>query len=275
LDDTILAYCMGEVRRHHPDRYLASLFAPKEAREALFALYAFDHEIAKVRHVVSEPMAGLIRFQWWRDALDGIERDQPLAHPVVMGLYEVFQRFPVARSRLDRAIDAREDDLSKAPATVTDAEARLERTSAGITQAALEILGASGEAEMEAGRRVGLARGWQRLLATLPADLRRRRFPLPVAELTRHGIDVDQLTDGAADEPIRALVSSLAESALNHLRSARRSRTPVAAAALPALLPAVSIEAGLARLRQSPAAVTPPSPWVPVRILLRWSLGRF
>jgi phytoene/squalene synthetase len=45
--------CADQVREHDPDRYLAALFAPATARRALFALYAFDHEIAKVRAMSS------------------------------------------------------------------------------------------------------------------------------------------------------------------------------------------------------------------------------
>lgn len=256
---------------------MASLFAPREARDALFALYAFDHEIAKVRSLVSEPMAGLVRFQWWRDALDGIARGQPLAHPVVIGLHDVFQRFPVSRAHLDRAIDAREEDLSQGPpATMADAETRLEGASAGITRGALQILQASGEVEMEAGRRVGLARGWQGLLATLPADLRRRRARLPIDELARQGIDLDQPAESDAEESVRRLVSSLAATARDHLLAARQLGPRVGAAALPALLPAVPIEAELARLRHLPLGVSaPPSPWIPLRVLWRWSRGRF
>ena len=86
-----LSYCAELVRATAHDRYLAALFAPAATREALFALYAFDQEIGKVRSVTSQPMAGLIRLQWWRDALDAITADRPPpAHPV-------------ARSPADRA----------------------------------------------------------------------------------------------------------------------------------------------------------------------------
>ena len=44
-----------------------TLFAPAEHRGALFALYAFNLEVARVREVVREPLAGEIRLQWWRD----------------------------------------------------------------------------------------------------------------------------------------------------------------------------------------------------------------
>jgi len=40
------------VRRVDPDRYLTALFAPPARREALFTLYAFNHELARAREVV-------------------------------------------------------------------------------------------------------------------------------------------------------------------------------------------------------------------------------
>src|SRR6476659_2869718 len=43
------------VRRHDHDRFQTVLFAPAARREALFALYAFNYEIARVRDSVSQP----------------------------------------------------------------------------------------------------------------------------------------------------------------------------------------------------------------------------
>src|SRR3546814_13116142 len=60
----LLSPCGALVERHDPDRYLASLFAPEAQREDLFALYAFNYEVAKTAEVVSEPMIGQIRLQW-------------------------------------------------------------------------------------------------------------------------------------------------------------------------------------------------------------------
>ena len=37
------------VRRHDPDRFLCALFAPPARRDALFALVAFNHELARAR----------------------------------------------------------------------------------------------------------------------------------------------------------------------------------------------------------------------------------
>ena len=67
-----LSYCGQVVRDQDRDRFLLSLFAPADRREALWALFAFNHEIAKTREVVTEMQLGLIRLQWWREQVTNI-----------------------------------------------------------------------------------------------------------------------------------------------------------------------------------------------------------
>ena len=57
------------VRRHDRDRFQTVLFAPTARREALFALYAFNYEIASVRKRVTVPTLGRIRLEWWRETI--------------------------------------------------------------------------------------------------------------------------------------------------------------------------------------------------------------
>ncbi|HEY4547783.1 MAG TPA: squalene/phytoene synthase family protein, partial [Pedomonas sp.] len=71
------------VRRHDRERYLTALFAPADRREALFALYAFNYEVAKTREAVTEKTLGRIRLEWWRETIDGIYAGAtPRAHYV-------------------------------------------------------------------------------------------------------------------------------------------------------------------------------------------------
>ena len=103
-----------------------------------FALYAFDHEITRVRHVVSEPIAGMVRFQWWRDALDAIAAGRPPAHPVVAALLARWPQFAPLRPRLHAAIDARELELTgEPPADLAALEGRLAAGCGEITLAAV------------------------------------------------------------------------------------------------------------------------------------------
>ena len=96
-----------DVRARNPDRYIATLFAPPACRDALFALYAFDHELSRIQTTVREPMAGLIRLQWWQDVIQGVEQGQTVAHPVVEGLRRAVVDDGLDSACLRRAIDGR------------------------------------------------------------------------------------------------------------------------------------------------------------------------
>src|SRR5262249_56566084 len=57
------------VRQHDRDRFQTVLFAPAARREALFALYAFNCEIASVRDKVTQPTLGRIRLECRREGI--------------------------------------------------------------------------------------------------------------------------------------------------------------------------------------------------------------
>jgi NADH dehydrogenase [ubiquinone] 1 alpha subcomplex assembly factor 6 len=250
-----LSYCAALVRDQAPGRYVATLFAPASIRPALFGLYAFDHEIAKVRHVVSEPMAGLIRFQWWRDALDAIAADRPApAHPVAQSLQDAWRGLAGSRATLDAAIDARERELDQAaPETLPALEQHLAATSSGPVLTALDLLGVRDLRARDAGRRVGLAIGLADLLREIDVDRERVLF-LPGELLSRHGIARTAVREATSPSAFAPAIRELADHALEHLRQARRSRRRVPSRALPALLPGVLVSRQLKSLRSLGAA---------------------
>ncbi len=101
---THFEHCAALVREADRDRYLATLFAPAEHRDALYALYAFNVEIARVRELAREPMPGEIRLQWWREALSGEREGEAAAHPVAAALRETLARYGLA-TRPARGLD--------------------------------------------------------------------------------------------------------------------------------------------------------------------------
>ena len=66
------------VKNADPDRCRAAMFAGKDLRQNLLTLYAFHYELAKIPELVSEPMLGAIRYQWWRDCPVVENAEQPL-----------------------------------------------------------------------------------------------------------------------------------------------------------------------------------------------------
>jgi len=73
--------------------FLAALFAPGEHRGALYALYAFNIEITRVRESIREPLAGEIRLQWWNDAIAGKAAGDVEANPVAAALLAAVARY--------------------------------------------------------------------------------------------------------------------------------------------------------------------------------------
>src|SRR6266566_7089286 len=103
---TMPDYCETLVRKHDYDRYISALFAPERVRAHFFALYAFNYEIAKIAETVHNPVAGQLRLQWWRDAVDEI-------YSGTRGRTEVLQALlpAVAAHRLPKPLfDAMLDD---------------------------------------------------------------------------------------------------------------------------------------------------------------------
>ena len=86
-------HCEELVRTGDKNRFLATLFAPQKYRRALYALYAFNIEVTRIRELAREPMPGEIRLQWWRDVLGGAGRGEIDAHPVAAALRDVVVRY--------------------------------------------------------------------------------------------------------------------------------------------------------------------------------------
>lgn len=108
-------HCEELVRAHDKDHYLASLFAPAECRPFLFALYAFALEIARVKTLIREPMAGAIRLQWWHEAVSSLRVEEAAASPVMIALQDAARQTGTSLAPLTVAVEAREAELHGAP----------------------------------------------------------------------------------------------------------------------------------------------------------------
>jgi NADH dehydrogenase [ubiquinone] 1 alpha subcomplex assembly factor 6 len=232
IDADRLSPVAALVRRHDRDRYQTALFAPAACREALFALYAFNYEIARVRESVTQPMLGQIRLQWWRENIAAAFEGGPIRHhPVAEALTTVIRGLRLSRGHFDRLIDGRETDLAdEPPATLAALEDYAEATSARLVYLALEVLGVHDPPASDAGLHVGIAYSLAGLLRAMPF---RSRQIIPTDIRTPNG------------------VTELAAAASRHLQAARPRRNRIPRSALPALLPAVIARRSLARLEQA------------------------
>lgn len=246
------AYCEALVRAADRDRFLTALFAPAERRPALFALYAFNIEIARVREVVRDPLAGEIRVQWWSDALAGEARGDAHANPVAAALIETVTRHGLAVERLQALIAARRFDLHDEPmATLAELDAYAEGASAGLMALAADSLAEARPAEFDrlvghAGRAHAIAG----LLSALPVQAARGQLYVPLDVLERHGAGRADIAAGVASPAVRAALADLRQVARDHLAAARGLAGAMSPALLPALLPVAPVPAMLGRMER-------------------------
>lgn len=158
---------LTQLKTADPDRCRAAMMAEVEGRDKLLCLYAFHHELAKVPEMVSEPMLGEIRYQWWRDVLSEIYEGNPVRkHEVSTPLATVFKEIDMPRFWADRLIDGRARDLDPTPfANIEAAREYCRQTSGVLMQMAVKCLGGDpDDAVMKAGEAwglTGLARAWR------------------------------------------------------------------------------------------------------------------
>lgn len=234
------------------DRYLAALFAPADRPAALFALYAFNIEIAGVREAVSEPMLGEIRLQWWREAIDGIYAGAPRRHAVALALSEAVAAHRLPRAEFDAMIDARGFDLEDtAPGTLAELEHYAAGTSASLCRLAFCALGADGDDAAEAAHRAGIAWALTGLLRAVPFHARQRRCYLPADLMAAAGADTAKLFALKPDDALSRVARPIADRAREHIDAARALRHAVPGKARAAVLPLVLAEAYLRRMARA------------------------
>ncbi len=162
----------------------------------MFALYAFNLEIARAPWVTAEPMIAEMRLQWWRDAVDEIAAGKRArAHEVAGPLADVIATHDLPVDQIDVMIAARRWEISsEAFADATALDTYLDATSGTLMWLAALTCGAAAGME-PAVRAVGYGLGVANWLRAVPALAAQGRFPLldgtdaGVAALAQRGLD--------------------------------------------------------------------------------------
>ncbi len=234
---------LGElVRRHDPDRFLCTLFAPADRRETLFLLYAFNHELARAREVTSQPTLALIRLQWWREVIEGARRRHDVAGPLGAAL---------DAGRLDAAnlaamIEGREAEAEATIPTLAAWERYVDAIAGGVAVAAGRALGAE-EPRLQRLRALGTVYGIAGLLRSVPVLARQGRCLLPEEVLVAHGLTVHEAVADPRSARLMPALEALTERARRLLRAAAQ---PLPRSVMAAALPAVLARRDLARFGQ-------------------------
>jgi phytoene synthase len=245
------SHCQELVRDADKDRFLSTLFAPANRRGALFALYAFNSEVARVREAVRQPMAGEIRLQWWRDALERPAAGEARANPVASALLDTVIRFGIPLSSLLALIEARAFDLYDDPMPTTVAvEAYANDTSSRLIEAAVTILDGPHPELSAAIRHGGIAYAVAGLLRAFPLHASRGQLYVPLEMLARHGANPEDIFAGRTNPHISAALGEMRDLARSHLAAFAQAAGALPAMVAPAFLPVRLVPLYLRRLER-------------------------
>jgi len=239
LTDDIAA----QLRAQDRDRYLSVLYAPAQARPALFALYAFNAEIASIRDRVSEPLPGEVRLQWWRDVLEAGTAEAAAGHPLATALVAAIHAHSLPMAAFQHMLEARIFDLYDDPMpTRTDLEGYCGETASALIQLAAMILDRDAAiAAADLAGHAGCAQAIAGLLRSLPISNARGQCYVPADLLAAAGTTPETFTSGTDDPAARRSIQAMV--ALGHEHwSAFLPR----AAGLPQSLRPAFLPAGLA-----------------------------
>jgi phytoene synthase len=235
-------HCEQIVRQADKDRFFATLFAPAKYRRVLYALYAFNVEVARVRERAREPLPGEMRLQFWADLLENKSRGEIEAHPVASALVDTIVRYGIRPHALAELLEARRFDLYNEPfATLAELESYAEKTSSVLIDLAARILNNGSDASIaEFVKHAGIAYAIAGLLRAVPLHAARGQLYIPIEDVLAGKISPD----------LREATAEMGVQVERHLARAGELLVNVPPAVLPALLPIALVRPTLKRLRR-------------------------
>ncbi len=225
-------------RREDHDRYNCALYAKGGDRQYLMALLAFNWEVARVREMVSEPMLGEIRLQWWSDVIDEICDGTIRAHPVAQALSDAINERDLPQELFFEIIDARTLDLEAAgPANLDALHAFASATGGALHELQMRIAGGTGDL-LKAARAAGTAWALTGLLRAVGFHASMNKMYLPEDEMAALGLGPDDIYRGEFTDELRGVLKQIGTAARAQLQWARELSKSAKKRQMPALLPA-------------------------------------
>ncbi|WP_295813326.1 phytoene/squalene synthase family protein [uncultured Nitratireductor sp.] len=247
-------FVVSLVRSTDPDRYLSVLYAPEDKRAALFALYAFNAEIAGIRDRVSEPLPGEVRLQFWHDVLTAEARPESAeGSPLAMALLDAIRIHQLPVQPLLDLLEARTFDLYDDPMpSRNDLEGYCGETASALIQLAGLVLDPSSAMRFsQLAGHAGCAQAIAGLLRMLPIHRRRGQCYIPGDLLSAAGTTRENLLNGQDRVAAARAVAAMIALGKHHAATFEAEAKTLTASLRPVFLPAGLSMAYLNRLEMN------------------------
>lgn len=244
---------MEAVRTSDRDRYLSALYAPEDKRAALFALYAFNAEIAGVRDRIREPLPGEVRLQWWRDVLAAGNKQAAAGHPVAEALIEAIDTYGLPEAAFQNYLDTRIFDLYDDPMpSRNDLEGYCGETAGAVIQLASMVLEPEAAPSFSSlAGHAGCAQAITGLLRLMPIHRLRGQCFVPREILAAVGSSPEEFVAGDGGTGASGALAAMISLADEHLAAFERDARELPPSLRAAFLPVALAPAYLSRLRRT------------------------
>lgn len=262
------------LRIHDRDRFLASLLMPEHYRNAVSTLYAFNAEISRIRDVVSEPIPGEIRLQWWRDAIKG-DTQEARANPLAAALLDVIATHDLPRDIFDKMLLARAFDLYHDPLpTMADFETYAGETTSLLFRLSALIASKDQHAALaDAAGHGGVAYCLMVILRNLGGDAQRGQVFLPADHMARFPNAQKDLLNGTMSDALGEAITHFSSIAREHRDKALTAARLLPDEIKPVFLPLALIEPYL-NLIEKKASILLEKPVHLSQLKAQWALWR-
>ncbi|XP_048363936.1 NADH dehydrogenase (ubiquinone) complex I, assembly factor 6 [Sphaerodactylus townsendi] len=268
-------YCMELVRKRDYEGFLCSLLLPAESRSSVFALRAFNVELAQIKDAVTQKTIGLMRIEFWRKAVEDIYRDHAPQQPVAKELWKAIKRQHLTKKWLMNIINEREKNLDdRAYRNINELETYAENTQSSLLYLTLETLGVKDIHSDHAASHIGKAQGIVTCLRATPYHASKGKVFLPMDICMLHNVSQEDFIRHKQEQKVKDVIYDLASQAHVHLEHARSFRKNVPRKAFPAFLYTVALEDYLNKIQKVDFNIYHPSlhrknPLLPLQLYIR------
>jgi phytoene synthase len=231
--DTAYAECRSIARREAKNFYYSFVALPKPRRNAICAIYAFMRKADDLADDETLSLEGRREnlAAWiaeWHEAAQG----QPTSDPVFVAVRDAVAQFHIPLSLLDELIAGVTMDLDRAPHDGSDTYATFRElyrycylVASVVGLVCIRIFGYKDPRAEKLAEETGIAFQLTNILRDVKEDAERKRVYLPLDELAKHGVKLDELIQhaesGSPTANERALFKEMGRRAEVYYQSAR------------------------------------------------------
>ncbi len=213
-------YCQDKAAASGSSFYYSFLFLPPERRRAITALYAFCREIDDVVDECHDAQIAATKLAWWREELARVYAGNP-QHPIGQALRPATERFNLPHELLSEIIDGMEMDLTQSRyLDFTALSLYCYRVASVVGLLAAEIFGYQDRHTQKYAHDLGMAFQLTNIIRDVGEDARRGRVYLPLDEMKRFGVTVDDLFEARQTDDFRKLMEFQIERAEHYYAQA-------------------------------------------------------